>query len=132
MCLLKYLKQIRCSSVSSRSFSLPMCFKLSTLGFSLAPEVSYKEIQQVHAKGNKSWIFIGRTDAEAETPVLWPPDAKNWLIWKDLDAGKDWRQEEKGTTEDDGWMASPTQWTWFWVNSMAKDSGFCRMPSSVR
>ena len=56
--------------------------------------------------------------AEAETPVLWPPDVKSWLIWKDPDAGKDWRWEEKGTTEDvDGWMASPTQWTWVWVNS---------------
>ena len=64
-----------------------------------------KEIQPVHPKGNKSWIFIGRTDAEAETPILWLPDVKNWLIWKDPDAGKDWRQEEKGTTEDEmaGW-----------------------------
>ena len=53
-----------------------------------------KEIQPVNPKGNQSWIFVGRTDAEAETPILWPPDAKNWLIWKDLDAGKDWRQEE--------------------------------------
>ena len=60
-----------------------------------------KEIQLVHPKGNQSWIFIGRTDAEAETPTLWPPDAKNWLIGKDLDAGKDWGQEEKGTTEDE-------------------------------
>ena len=58
-----------------------------------------KEIKLVHPKGNKSWIFIRRTDAEAETPIIWPPDAKNWLIRKDLDAGKDWRQEEKGTTE---------------------------------
>ena len=56
-----------------------------------------KEIQPVHPKGNQSWIFIGRTDAEAETPILWPLDAKNWLIWKDSDAGKDWRWEEKGT-----------------------------------
>ena len=64
-----------------------------------------KEIQAAHPKGNQSWIFIGRTDAEAETPILWPPDAKNWLIEKDPDAGKDWRQEEKGTTEDEmvGW-----------------------------
>ena len=64
-----------------------------------------KEIQPVHPKGNQSWMIIGRTDAEAETPILWPPDAKNWLIWKDPDAGKDWRQEEKGTTEDEmaGW-----------------------------
>ena len=61
-----------------------------------------KEIQPVHPKGVQSWVFIGRTDVEAETPVLWPPDAKSWLIWKDLDAGKDWRQEEKGTTWLDG------------------------------
>ena len=60
-----------------------------------------KEIQPFHPKGNQSWILIERTDAEAETPMLWPPDAKNWLIWKDPDAGKDWRQE-KGMTEDDG------------------------------
>ena len=78
-----------------------------------------KEIQPVHPKGDQSWIFIGRTDAEAEIPILWPADAKNWLIWKDPDAGKDWRQEEKGATEDewDGWMASLTQWTWVWVDS---------------
>ena len=65
----------------------------------------YKEIQPVNPKGNESWIFIGRTDAEAEAPVLWPPDAKNWLIWKDPDAGKDWGPEEKGMTEDEmvGW-----------------------------
>ena len=64
-----------------------------------------KEIQPVHPKGNQSWIFIGRTDAEAETPILWPPDVKNWLTRKDPDSGQDWRQEEKGTTEDEmvGW-----------------------------
>ena len=64
-----------------------------------------KEIQPVHPKGDQSWIFIGRTDAEAETPVLVPPDVKNWLIWKDPDAEKDWRLEEKGMTEDEmvGW-----------------------------
>ena len=64
-----------------------------------------KEIQPVHPKGNQFWIFIGRTDAEAETTILWPHDMKNWLIWKDPDAGKNWRQEEKGMTEDEmvGW-----------------------------
>ena len=64
-----------------------------------------KEIKSVHPKGNPPWIFIGKTDAEAETIILWPPDTKNWLIGKDLDVGKDWRQEEKGMTEDDmvGW-----------------------------
>ena len=77
-----------------------------------------KEIQPVHPKGGQSWVFIGRTDAEAETPVLWPPHVKSWLIWKDPDAGKYWGQEEKGRTRGwDGWMASPTQWTWVWVNS---------------
>ena len=77
-----------------------------------------KEIKPVNPKGNQSWIFIGRTDVEAGTPVLWPPDAKNWLIWKDPDAGNDWRLEEKGMTEDEmvGWH-SPTQWTWVWVSS---------------
>ena len=70
-----------------------------------------KEIQPVHPKGNQSWLFIGRTDAEAEAPVLWPPDAKNWLVGKDPDSGKDWRQEEKGT------MASRTRWTWVWASS---------------
>ena len=64
-----------------------------------------QEIQPVHPKGNQSWVFIGRTDVEAETPILWPPDAKSWLIWKDPDAGKDWGQEEKGMTEVEmvGW-----------------------------
>ena len=59
-----------------------------------------KEIQPVHPKGDQSWVFIGRTDAEAETPILWPPDAKSWLIGQDPDAGRDWEQEEKGMTED--------------------------------
>ena len=64
-----------------------------------------KEIQSVHPKGDQSWVFIGRTDAEVETPILWPSDAKSWLILKDPDAGKDWGQEEKGITEDEmvGW-----------------------------
>ena len=71
----------------------------------LPPDMPSIQQLKVHPKGNQSWIFIGRTDAEAETPILWPPDAKNWLIGKDPDAGKDWRQEEKGTTEDEmaGW-----------------------------
>ena len=68
-----------------------------------------REIKPVHPKGNQSWIFIGRTDAEAEAPLLRPPDGKNWLIWKDPDAGKDGRQEEKGMTEDEivGWYHRP-------------------------
>ena len=72
---------------------------------SLESPLTCKEIQPVHPKGNQSWIFIGRTDAEAEAPMFWSPDAKTWLIGKDLDAGKDWRQEENGMTEDEmiGW-----------------------------
>ena len=76
-----------------------------------------KEVKPVHPKGNQSWIFIGRTEAEAETPILWPPDAKNWLIEKDPDAGKDRRWEEKGMTGWDDWVASSTQWTWVWASS---------------
>ena len=63
--------------------------------------LDYKEIQPVHPKGDQSWLFIGQTDVEAETPVLWQPDVKSWLIWKNTDVGKDWGQEEKGTTEDE-------------------------------
>ena len=67
--------------------------------------LDYKEIQPVHPKGDQSWLFTGGTDVEAETPTLWPPYAKSWLIWRDPDAGEDWRQEEKGSTEDEmvGW-----------------------------
>ena len=63
--------------------------------------LDYIEIQPVHPKGDQSWVFIGRTDFEAEAPILWPPDVKCWLIWKDPDVGKDWQQEEKGTAEDE-------------------------------
>ena len=78
-----------------------------------------KEIQPIHPKGNQFWIFIGRTDAEAKALILWLPDAKNWLIWKDPHAGKDWRQEEKEMTEDEvvGWHHLLNQWAWVWVNS---------------
>ena len=93
------------------------CFWTVVLEKTLESPLDCKEIQPVHPKGSQSWIFIGRTDAKAETPKLWPPDVKSWLIWKDPVAGKDWRQEEKGMTGWEGWMASPTQWTWIWVNS---------------
>ena len=75
------------------------------VGEDLESPLDRKEIQPVHPKGNQSWIFIGRTDIEAETPILWPPDGKSWFIEIDPDAGKDWGQEEKGTTEDEmiGW-----------------------------
>ena len=76
------------------------CFWSVVLEKTLESPLDSKDIQPVHPKGNQSWIFIGRTDAEAEIPIFWPPDAKNWLIWKDPDAGKDWKQEEKGMTED--------------------------------
>ena len=81
------------------------CFWTVVLEKILESPLDCKEVQPVHPKGDQSWVFIGRTDAEAETPVLCPPDAKSWLIWKDSDAEKDWGQEEKGTTEDEmaGW-----------------------------
>ena len=81
------------------------CFWTVVLEKTLESPLDRKEIQPVQPKGNQSWIFFGRTDAEADTPILWPPYAKNWLIGKDPDAGKDWKQEEKGTTEDEmvGW-----------------------------
>ena len=93
------------------------CFWTVVLEKTLESPFNCKEIKPVNPKENQSWILMGRTDAEAESPVLWPPDVKNWLIWKDPDAGKDWRWEEKGTTGWDGWMASLTWWTWVWVSS---------------
>ena len=81
------------------------CFWTVVLEKTLESPLDCKEIQPVHPKGDQSWMFIGRTGVEAETPILWPPDMKNWLIWKAPDAGKDWGQEEKGMTEDEmvGW-----------------------------
>ena len=94
------------------------CFWNVVLEKILESLLDYKEIKPVHPRGNQPWIFIGRTDAEAEAPMLWPPDAKNWLIGKDPDGGKDWRPEENGDNRGwDGWMASPTWSTWVWVNS---------------
>ena len=81
------------------------CFWTMVLEKTLESLSDCKKIKPVNLKGNQSWIFIGRIDAEAEAPILWPPDVNNWLTGKDPDAGKDWRQEEKGTTEDEmvGW-----------------------------
>ena len=81
------------------------CFWPVVLEKTLESPLGCKETKPVNPKLNQSWIFIGRTDAEAETPILWTPDAKNWLIWKDSDSGTDWRQKENGTTEDEmvGW-----------------------------
>ena len=93
------------------------CFWTVVLEKTLESPLESREIQPVHPQGNQSWIFIGRTDVEAETPILWPPDAKNWHLkrpwcWKWLKAGGE--GDDRGW---DGWMASPTQWTWVWVNS---------------
>ena len=93
------------------------CFWTVLLEKTLESPMDWEEIQPVNPKGNQSWIFIGRTDAEVETPVLWPPYVKNWLIWKDPDAGKDWRSKEKGMTEDEmaGWhhwlYGHESEWT---------------------
>ena len=85
------------------------CFQTVVLDKTLESPLDCKEIKPVNPKGNQTWIFIGRTDAEAQTPILWPPDAKSWLIGKDPDAGKDWRQTERGMTEDEmvGWHHWP-------------------------
>ena len=90
------------------------CFWTVVLEKTLESPLDCKEIQSVNSKGDQSWVFIGRTDAKAEDPILWPPDSKSWLIGKDPDARRDWGQE-KGMT--DGWMASLTQWTWVRANS---------------
>ena len=92
----------RCESWTIKKAVTPKnwCFWIVVLKKTLESPLDSKKIQPVDPKGNQSWIFIGRTDAEAETPILWPLEAKNWFIGKDPDAGKDWRQEEKGITED--------------------------------
>ena len=94
------------------------CFWIVVLEKTLESPLDCKEIQLVHLKGDQYWVFIGRTDAKAETPIFWPPHAKSWLIGKDSDAGRDWGQEKNGVDRGwDGWMASLTRWTWVWVNS---------------
>ena len=93
------------------------CFWTVVLEKTLESLLDCKEIQPVHPKADQSLVFIGTTDAEAKSPILWPSDAKSWLIWKDPDPEKDWGQVEKGATWWDGWMASLTQWTWVWANS---------------
>ena len=86
------------------------CFWTVVLEKTLESPLDCKEMQPFHPKGDQSWVFIGRIDVEAEIPILWPPNTKSWLIWKDLDTGKDWGQEEKGMTEDEmvGWH--------YWLN----------------
>ena len=97
----------------------PKNWCLQTVAWEKTPEspLDCREIKPVNPKENQPWIFTGRTDDGAEAPILSPPDGKNRLIGKDPDTGKDWRQEEKGTTEDETWMALPTQWTWVWASS---------------
>ena len=91
------------------------CFWTVVLEKTLENPLDCKEIQPVHPEENQPLILIGRPDTEDEAPVVWPPDVKNWLIWKDPDAGKDWGQDKKWTTEDE--MASLTRWTCVWVNT---------------
>ena len=93
------------------------CFLTVVLGKTLESPLDCKEIQPVHHKGNQPWIFIGSTDAETETPILWLPDAKTWLTRKDPDTGKDWGQEKRVTEDEMVGMASSIQWTWTWANS---------------
>ena len=94
------------------------CFWTVVLEKTLDSPLDCKKIQPVRSKGDQPWVFFGRNDAKAETPVLWPPHMKNSLIGKDSEAGRDWGQEEKGMTEDEmDWMASSTRRTWVWVNS---------------
>ena len=93
------------------------CFWTVVLEKTFESPLDCKEFQPVHPKRDQSCVFIGRTDAEAEIPILWPPHAKSWLIGKDPNAGRDWGQEENGTMGWDGWMASLTRCTWVWVNS---------------
>ena len=93
------------------------CFWTVVLEKTLESPLACKEIQPVHSEGDQPWDFFGRNEGKAETPILWPPDTKNWLTRKDSDAGKDWRWEERDDREWDGWMASLTWWTWVWVNS---------------
>ena len=96
------------------------CFWTVVLEETLESLLDCKETQPVHPKRDQSWVFLGRTDAEAETPVLWPPHVKSWLIGKDPDAGRDWGQEEKGATEDEmaGWHHR-LNGQWVWVNSQS-------------
>ena len=100
------------------------CFWTVVWEKTLETPLDSKEIKPVNPKGNQPWIFIERSDAEAESPIVWPPDVKKWLIGKDPDAGKNWRQEEKRMTRRwNGWMASLTQWTWVlsMLQEMVKD-----------
>ena len=91
--------------------------------------LDFKEIQPIHPKGDQSWIFLGRTDIEAETPIFWPPDVKNWLIWKDPDAGKDWRQVEKGRQRM-RWLDGITDCHWVGITD-SKDMSLGKLQELV-
>ena len=108
------------------------CFWTVVLGKTLESPLDCKEIQLVQPKRDQSWVFIGRTDAEAETPILWPPHAKTWLIWKDPDAEKDWRREKKGMTEDEmvGWHHRLDGHGFGWILGVGGGQGglACRIP----
>ena len=94
------------------------CFQTVILEKTLESPLDCRDIKQVNPKGNLSWIFTGRTDAEAEAPILWPPDAKSWLIWKRPWYLKRFKAGGEGDNRGlDHWMVSPTQWTWVWLNS---------------
>ena len=93
------------------------CFQTVVLEETLESLLDCKEISPVNPKGNQPWIFIGRTDAEAETPILWPPDVKNWLLEKTLMLGRLKVGGERDDRGQGGWVASPTQWTWVWTSS---------------
>ena len=101
------------------------CFWTVVLEKTLESPLDCKEIQPVHPKGDQSWVFIGRNDAKAETPALWPPHAKNWLIGKDPDAGRDWGQEKKGTTEDEmaGWHHGLNGHEFRWTQGVGDGQG---------
>ena len=101
------------------------CFWTVVLEKTLESPLDCKEIQPVHPKGDQPWVFIGKTDAEAETPILWPPDAESWPIWKDPDAGKDWGQEEKETTEGEmvGWHHRHNGHGFGWTPGVGDEQG---------
>ena len=104
VCMCAYMHTYECEKGWKNNINFYI-FWTVVLEKTLESPLDCKEIQSVHPKGDQSWVFIGRIDVKAETPILWPPDMKSRLIWKDPDAGKDWRQEEKGMTEDEmaGW-----------------------------
>ena len=101
------------------------CFQTVVLEITLENPLDCKKVQPVNPKGNQSWVFIGKTDAEAEIPILWPPHVKSWLIGKDPDAGRDWGQEEKGATEDEmaGWHHQPDAHEFGWTPGIGDGQG---------